>query len=87
MLGKLWLAGASVSWEGVQRGARRRRVPLPTYPFERERCWVGGRGSEPVARRARGDEDAQTLAYRRSARVTRVTRPRADIDGAMSAAD
>ena len=56
VLGKLWLAGASVSWEGVQRGARRRRVPLPTYPFERERCWVGGRGSEPVARRARAGQ-------------------------------
>ena len=47
----------------------------------------GFAATRAVARRARGDEDAQTLAYRRSARVTRVTRPRADIDGAMSAAD
>jgi len=39
-LGRLWLAGAALDWGRVHAGARRRRVPLPTYPFERERYWV-----------------------------------------------
>ncbi|HEX4953894.1 MAG TPA: amino acid adenylation domain-containing protein [Thermoanaerobaculia bacterium] len=40
-LGRLWLAGVEPSWEGFHRPARRRRVALPTYPFERRRHWLG----------------------------------------------
>ncbi len=39
-LGRLWLAGGTVSWEGFYVRERRQRVPLPTYPFERRRFWV-----------------------------------------------
>ncbi len=39
-LGRFWLAGGTVSWEGLAAGERRRRVPLPTYPFERRKFWV-----------------------------------------------
>ena len=39
-LGELFLAGVSVDWRAVGHHARRRRVPLPTYPFERRRLWV-----------------------------------------------
>ncbi len=35
-LGRVWLAGARVDWTGLHAGERRRRVPLPTYPFERK---------------------------------------------------
>jgi amino acid adenylation domain-containing protein len=44
-LGRLWLAGCRVDWAGFHAGARRRRVPLPTYPFERRRYWVGAGGA------------------------------------------
>jgi acyl transferase domain-containing protein len=40
-VGTAWLNGAPVSWEGFYRDERRRRVPLPTYPFERQRYWIG----------------------------------------------
>ncbi|HYH47818.1 MAG TPA: acyltransferase domain-containing protein, partial [Thermoanaerobaculia bacterium] len=33
-LGRLWLAGGTVSWEGFYARERRQRTPLPTYPFE-----------------------------------------------------
>ena len=39
-LGRLWLAGADVDWSAVHSGERRRRIALPTYPFERRRYWV-----------------------------------------------
>ncbi|HVQ03123.1 MAG TPA: type I polyketide synthase, partial [Burkholderiaceae bacterium] len=37
--GRLWLAGATITWPAVH-GELRRRVPLPTYPFERKRHTV-----------------------------------------------
>ena len=39
-LGKLWLAGVEVDWNGFYQDEKRSRVPLPTYPFERRRYWV-----------------------------------------------
>ncbi|MBN1204894.1 MAG: SDR family oxidoreductase [Myxococcaceae bacterium] len=40
-LGRLWLAGVEVGWAAVHSGEKRRRLPLPTYPFERQRYWIG----------------------------------------------
>lgn len=39
-LGRLWIAGQPVDWKGFYARERRRRLPLPTYPFERKRHWV-----------------------------------------------
>jgi acyl transferase domain-containing protein len=39
-LGRLWVAGVAVDWTAFSAHEERRRVPLPTYPFERRRCWV-----------------------------------------------
>ena len=39
-LGKLWLAGVEIDWKGFRAGENRGRVPLPTYPFERQRYFV-----------------------------------------------
>jgi acyl transferase domain-containing protein/SAM-dependent methyltransferase len=40
-LGRLWERGVPVDWTELHRGERRRRVRLPTYPFERESYWIG----------------------------------------------
>ena len=39
-LGKLWLAGADVEWPALYTNEKRRRCPLPSYPFERESFWI-----------------------------------------------
>jgi len=39
-MGKLWLAGASLDWDAFRADEQRRRVPLPTYPFDRQRYWI-----------------------------------------------
>ena len=39
-LGRLWLAGAPLDSAALFAGERRRRVALPTYPFQRERHWI-----------------------------------------------
>ncbi|HKI06172.1 MAG TPA: SDR family NAD(P)-dependent oxidoreductase, partial [Thermoanaerobaculia bacterium] len=48
-LGRLWLAGAAVDWESFAAGERRRRVPLPLYPFERQPYWLAPRKPAPAA--------------------------------------
>ncbi len=53
-LGRLWLAGVDVDWPKVHAGVwRKRRVPLPTYPFEHQRYWL-----DPVPRTSTRPEHA-----------------------------
>ncbi len=39
-LGKLWVEGVGVDWKRYYGQQRRRRIPLPTYPFQRQRYWI-----------------------------------------------
>ena len=39
-LGELYVRGAPVDWVAFDRGYRRHKVALPTYPFQRQRYWV-----------------------------------------------
>lgn len=39
-LGRLWLANVEVDWSGFYKNEHRHRIPLPTYPFERQRYWI-----------------------------------------------
>ena len=39
-LGQLWLHGIEPDWAALHAPRRARRVPLPTYPFERQRFWI-----------------------------------------------
>lgn len=37
---KLWLGGVELDFAAYREGQERRRVPLPTYPFEHQRHWI-----------------------------------------------
>ena len=39
-LGRLWQAGVDVDWQGFYSDETRRRLQLPTYPFERKRHFI-----------------------------------------------
>ncbi|MBN3883116.1 MAG: beta-ketoacyl synthase N-terminal-like domain-containing protein [Nostoc sp.] len=39
-LGQLWLAGVNIDWFGFYSQEEYYRLPLPTYPFERQRYWI-----------------------------------------------
>ncbi|WP_010250887.1 type I polyketide synthase [Acetivibrio cellulolyticus] len=39
-LGHYWLAGNRVNWNKLYKYEARHRIPLPTYPFERQRYWI-----------------------------------------------
>jgi len=52
VLGQLWLAGADIPPADLFRDERRRRLPLPTYPFERRRYFIESPSAQPGAGRA-----------------------------------
>jgi acyl transferase domain-containing protein len=52
-LGKLWMAGAQIDWKGFHADQLRRRIPLPTYPFERQRYWIDPQPPSDIVRRMR----------------------------------
>jgi acyl transferase domain-containing protein/surfactin synthase thioesterase subunit len=43
----LYLEGLSMRWSRIHEGAGRRRVALPTYPFQRKRYWLNGAAGKP----------------------------------------
>jgi acyl transferase domain-containing protein/SAM-dependent methyltransferase len=58
-LGQLWASGVEVDWRSFHRTERRRRVSLPTYPFERHSYWIGSR----PAQSADGDKPRATADW------------------------
>ena len=56
-LAQLWLAGVSIDWTAYQKGRPARRVPLPTYPFQRQEYWLV---PEPAAASPVGTPSAAT---------------------------
>jgi acyl transferase domain-containing protein len=73
-LGRLWMAGREIDWARFYAVESRRRVPLPTYPFERQRYWIAaatfpGSGAAPAAGLARQADPADWFylpAWRRT---------------------
>ncbi len=61
-LGKLWRVGVEVDWFGVHAGEHHRRVPLPTYPFERRRYWIEPAAHPTEQRLAISTGDQMSLA-------------------------
>ena len=49
-LRRLWLLGIDVNWSALHVESARRRIPLPTYPFERQRFWIDPQPDHTVNR-------------------------------------
>jgi len=58
-LGTLWLNGVAVEWPRVHAHERRRRLVLPTYPFERQRHWIAPGEQAGLAGIRRHDTDTR----------------------------
>ncbi len=63
--GMLWAAGAALDWTAMHGPARPRRVPLPTYPFQRQRFWVEA-GPRQAASAGEGRDRAGMPAGKRA---------------------
>jgi len=61
-LGTLHAHGATVDWRAFDQPYTRRRVSLPTYPFQRQRYWVESAGTaESVAKNVAADSEILRL--------------------------
>jgi amino acid adenylation domain-containing protein len=59
-LSVLYVRGARVDWAALEQGYARRKVTLPTYPFQRKRYWIEKEPASGQLQRAR----PQTLGLR-----------------------
>jgi acyl transferase domain-containing protein len=82
--GRLWLSGVTVAWPETHAGGAPRRIPLPTYPFERTRYAVDAAPGAPAI--AAGDNSAQTDRSPSSERMQRLYAPSWMRDESVSAA-
>jgi acyl transferase domain-containing protein/acyl carrier protein len=46
-LSTLFVRGAEIDWKGFDAGYARRKLALPTYPFQRDRYWVDAKAADP----------------------------------------
>jgi acyl transferase domain-containing protein/thioesterase domain-containing protein len=54
-VGHFWLSGGTLDWARMYADERRQRVPLPTYPFERQSYWLAPQaGSRQMAQSVGG---------------------------------
>jgi len=82
-LGRLWLAGVTPDWAAFHQGESLRHVPLPTYPWERQRYWIDApaEGESTAAARGGRRADPAEWLYAPTWKRTPAARPAAD-DGA-----
>ena len=65
-IGRLWVAGATLDWAAMHSSGGRRRLPLPTYPFERQRYWIDPKPSDAETLRRKATQkrpDMSTWFY------------------------
>ncbi|MGE5343974.1 MAG: amino acid adenylation domain-containing protein [Candidatus Omnitrophota bacterium] len=46
-MGQCWLRGMAIDWDGFYGNEKRRRIALPTYPFERQYYWIETKKNAP----------------------------------------
>lgn len=61
LLADRWVVGASVDWNLLHEGTRRRRIPLPGYPFEQRTCFDMRPPGQPVPAPAAASEPADSV--------------------------
>ena len=93
-VGLLWSAGVPIDWAAYAEGRGGRRIPLPTYPFERRRYYVeppAGAASAPLvsARDLASDADPtapaeEPSAHERPALRTAYVAPRNELEEAVA---
>jgi len=65
-IGKSWIYGVDIRWEAIDRTFPGKRIPLPTYPFDRKRYWVDTKLNElgavqPAQRSCGAANDTQLI--------------------------
>ena len=61
-VGQIWTAGVNIEWSALHTNVPRRRVGLPTYPFERKRYWPSPPEAAVIETSVEPDLSANSLA-------------------------
>jgi phthiocerol/phenolphthiocerol synthesis type-I polyketide synthase E len=73
---RMWVAGARIDWRAFYENQGRRRIPVPSYPFERQRFWIGPPSTEQSSRLTANLSDREprifTPSWVRAAKPLRV---------------
>jgi acyl transferase domain-containing protein/acyl carrier protein len=82
-VGWLWTQGVRIDWARLHGRERRSRIPLPSYPFARQRHWIEGVSpatSSPPPETRRADVGTWLYAptWKRSLEERRDTAPQSD---------
>ncbi|HWX40536.1 MAG TPA: type I polyketide synthase, partial [Blastocatellia bacterium] len=78
-LARLWACGVDINWDAFHDGEARNRVPLPTYPFERQRYWIDANERRAGAEHPKEKQaDISKWFYRRSWKRSPLPRRPAD---------
>jgi acyl transferase domain-containing protein/NADPH:quinone reductase-like Zn-dependent oxidoreductase/NAD(P)-dependent dehydrogenase (short-subunit alcohol dehydrogenase family)/acyl carrier protein len=59
----LYHEGVPVDWKGFDHDYPRRKIRLPTYPFQRQRFWFKPRSDSNHSARASGDQNQRSCAH------------------------
>src|SRR5579871_313460 len=62
-MAKMWNSGLQLDWKTFHSNEQRRRVPLPTYPFERQRFWVEPGKSANRSPQSQNERPSRPLVY------------------------
>ena len=81
-LGALWEHGVAIDWEAYHSSERRRRVSLPTYPFERQSYWIGQPNNPGAVAPAEARDPVEWFAVPVWRDEPLAAEPAADLDGA-----
>jgi acyl transferase domain-containing protein/NAD(P)-dependent dehydrogenase (short-subunit alcohol dehydrogenase family)/acyl carrier protein len=82
----LYAAGTEIDWAGWDAGYGRRKVSMPTYQFQRQRCWIGATEKQPTDNKRietvqsanASIEDLYEIAWRPAAKQPGTERPAKD---------
>lgn len=66
-LSELYVTGAAIDWSAQDPAGRRRKVLLPSYPFQRQRYWVDAQLPTAPAHNGASTDAMPTLAQRLAA--------------------
>jgi phthiocerol/phenolphthiocerol synthesis type-I polyketide synthase E len=94
-VGRVWSEGGAVDWRAYTQGRGGRRIPLPTYPFERRRYYLEAPRGGPsavielpnsaVEALASPDEAGSDAAHGRAHLRTAYVEPRNELEEAVAA--
>ncbi|HEX3153672.1 MAG TPA: amino acid adenylation domain-containing protein [Candidatus Angelobacter sp.] len=73
-IARLWTSGIELDWKSYHSGERRLRVPLPTYPFQRQSYWIP---SVPVGKKKTNQSPANAHMKSNAGEKTQETEMRA----------